>query len=31
MKIEDKDKFYFVKYLNKQNIDVFNLSSDFFY
>ena len=30
LKIEDKDKYYFIEYLTKQNIDVFNLSSDFY-
>ncbi len=30
MKIEDKDKFYLVEYITKQNIDEFNLSSDFY-
>ena len=30
MKIEDKEKYNLVKYLSQQNIDVFNLSSDFY-
>ena len=29
-KIEDKEKYKLVQYLSKQNIDVFNLSSDFY-
>ena len=30
MKIEDKEKYDYVQYLSQQNIDVFNLSSDFY-
>ena len=30
MKIEDKEKYGCVQYLSQQNIDVFNLSSDFY-
>ena len=30
MKIEDKEKYGYVQYLSQQNIDVFNLSSDFY-
>ena len=30
MKIEDKEKYDLVQYLTQQNIDVFNLSSDFY-
>ena len=30
MKIEDKEKYNFVEYLTKQNIDIFNLSSKFY-
>ena len=30
MKIEDKEKYNFVEYLTKQNIDIFNLSSNFY-
>ena len=30
MKIEDKEKYNFVQYLTKQDVDVFNLSSDFY-
>ena len=30
MKMEDKEKYNLVKYLSQQNIDVFNLSSDFY-
>ena len=30
MKIDDKEKYSYVEYLSKQNIDVFNLSSDFY-
>ena len=30
MKMEDKEKYNLVKYLSQQNIDVFNLTSDFY-
>ena len=30
MKIEDKEKYNYIKYLTQHNVDVFNLSSDFY-